>query len=989
LLTFIFIYSSSISALEPPTKQQLARYKQDGILKEKIKAAKKLGNHKISPLLYNSSLKYLSKSGVKIPQNAFQGPNINPRHTSMPSEGDIKIFTLLLAFSDAPAPEHQSAEVITNHIFGEGVANRYPNESLTNYYKRSSYDQLNISGDVFEWYTTPYPRADVVSERDVIKEALMYHEQQGVDFSQYDNDGDGVIDYFAVVWTGEIGEWASQWWGHYTSMSDPDFKLSNKSFSSYSWQWLSYDNAEADFSPTVLIHETGHALGLPDYYDYDGSVGAPVEIPVHEMMKNNAGDHNAFSKFLLGWIEPEIIGSGIKAVDLLPSSNSQDALIIMPELTLEKGLSEYFVVQHRDQLLNDARMDNTGLLIWHVDATPTDWGFVYDNSYSEHSLIKLVSADNEHYYQPGHELTTLTTPSSRGYIDREAAVEIKSIIKNDQTISLTAGIVSVPQISLSGIEHLENLSSQNVITATVTSVDSVAKVLLYANDVLVGEDNEAPYEFNLSSDDLAVGSVKIKAEAYTESAMGIAELSSLKLPNEASLVVVNLSNSNELTETLEIFQKPVIELTGVPIVMPENVPAMFILSSTSTQSSKLTEQQFSRINDYIIAGGHVYYENTAWYWQRNEINEQWSQFGIMATWSWSQTVTNISGAIDSVVSGLSYPTPSGWFLISELSAVEGFTSVKNLWDVDGADFSHAVTNVVGDAKIIATSGRFSWLPPVLRTEVLGRYLDFLGLDSAMKPSLVSIQPMDTNFYGESDVSVNYRLSRIYNDGTSSEVSLSVVSENALPELDYLPFESTQISFLPEELSKIVSLTLKDDSVADGDKELFITITGENVDPEASNSYLFIQDNESRGEIQFSQNSLTVNENAGSFNATITRLNGSDDKIEVNIKTVNGTALAGTDFSAIDIDLTFEAGEIEKVVTIDVIDNSIYATNKNFAIELISEHLMTSYQNLSVTINNDEQPPAPPKEKSSSGGGSFAYFTLFMFLVFCTRVLKVK
>ena len=77
--------------------------------------------------------------------------------------------------------------MIYNHIYGTGDASRFPTESLTSFYKRSSYDQLNITGDIIGWYTTSYDRSTITEARDVIKEALKHYEEQGHDFTQYDN----------------------------------------------------------------------------------------------------------------------------------------------------------------------------------------------------------------------------------------------------------------------------------------------------------------------------------------------------------------------------------------------------------------------------------------------------------------------------------------------------------------------------------------------------------------------------------------------------------------------------------------------------------------------------------------------------------------------------------------------------------------------------------------------------------------------------------
>lgn len=55
----------------------------------------------------------------------------------------------------------------------------------------------------------------------------------------------------------------------------------------------------------TLIHETGHAIGLPDYYDTDYS-GKNLAGSI-DMMDHNVGDHNSYSKTQLGWVDPIVV----------------------------------------------------------------------------------------------------------------------------------------------------------------------------------------------------------------------------------------------------------------------------------------------------------------------------------------------------------------------------------------------------------------------------------------------------------------------------------------------------------------------------------------------------------------------------------------------------------------------------------------------------------------------------------------------------------
>ncbi len=90
--------------------------------------------------------------------------------------------------------------------------------------------------------------------------------------------------------------------------------------------------------------------------------------------------------------------------------------------------AEYYLVQHRRRQGNDVELPNDGLLIWHVDARLDAGGnFLYDNSYTEHKLIRLMEADGLEeidlggradagdFYTPGDLFDTDTTPASLRY----------------------------------------------------------------------------------------------------------------------------------------------------------------------------------------------------------------------------------------------------------------------------------------------------------------------------------------------------------------------------------------------------------------------------------------------------------------------------------------------------------------------------------------------------------------------------------------------
>jgi len=288
----------------------------------------------------------------------------------------------------------------------------------------------------------------------LIKEALTFFDAQGHDFSRYDNDGNGTIDYFIVVWSGPNNGWANFWWGYQTSFGS-SFNLDGKKLSGakYSWQWEAR-NWPGAYDQIVVMHETGHALGLPDYYDYDATVGPRGGLGGLDMMDANRGDHNGFSKMLLDWIEPRIFVYGTSGFTLGASGGSAEALIVMPEFEEGQPFDEFFLVQNRTRIGNDAALAGDGLLIWHVDAHLNSAGtnFLYDNSTTDHKLLRLMEADGleqiergyaanaADYYTAGRTLSPLTLPNGNRYDGTSPGLTLDSIGPSGLSMSLRADI---------------------------------------------------------------------------------------------------------------------------------------------------------------------------------------------------------------------------------------------------------------------------------------------------------------------------------------------------------------------------------------------------------------------------------------------------------------------------------------------------------------------------------------------------------------------
>ena len=279
----------------------------------------------------------------------------------------------------------------------------------------------------------------------------------GWDASKYDNNGDGAIDYLVVIWTGPHTGWSGFWWGYQTQFSDFAYSVGGERLGTYSWQWehqyAGGPPADRSYDPLVTIHETGHALGLPDYYDYEPGYGPDGGIGGLDMMDFNWGDHNVFSKWLLDWLTPQVVTAAYGPVTLTASATAPDALVIMPGVRDGDAFQEYFMVENKLRTANNSDMPTDGLVIWHVDARldpSTGYqDYLYDNSYTSHKLLRLMEADGLEeiqaggwadagdFYKTGKTLGPATRPSGYAY-GKTKAVVVRDIVSAAEPMGLFA-----------------------------------------------------------------------------------------------------------------------------------------------------------------------------------------------------------------------------------------------------------------------------------------------------------------------------------------------------------------------------------------------------------------------------------------------------------------------------------------------------------------------------------------------------------------------
>jgi M6 family metalloprotease-like protein len=381
----------------------------------------------------------------------------------MPSIGVARPLVLLIDFPDYVRPRFVTAAGVEDGLFNIGNEN-----SLSAFYYKSSYGKLNIDGTVLDWYRTEKPRS-AYNDKTLMTEALNYHIGKGIDLSDYDADGDGSVDSLFVIWAGTLDMNTSTWGGAYRSSWYGSPSAWEREVTGYIFVPGStvYKAVPPLKCNTIsLTHETGHLLGLNDYYSYDTETdkknggfaytGGASEggLGTMDMMDSNLGDHNACSKWLLGWIDPIVVEYDDWAAlnyedyikNLRPITENGDAIFIKlkpsSDLYTELLVIEAINTQNNGKTLG--RLTSPVVRILHVEASLSasgisgNWrgyGFMHDNSYTNIKFISVLEADGEDtilnfyaahgndkpnyetkdYFTAGMEITPSTYPNTNAY----------------------------------------------------------------------------------------------------------------------------------------------------------------------------------------------------------------------------------------------------------------------------------------------------------------------------------------------------------------------------------------------------------------------------------------------------------------------------------------------------------------------------------------------------------------------------------------------
>ena len=236
-----------------------------------------------------------------------------------------------------------------------------------------------------------------------------------VDFTQYDNDNDGVIDFVYVIYAGRgeaDGGASSTIWPHTSYIYDRFFQtvyLDGKLLNTYACS--NELQSPTGFGVTrcgigTFCHEFSHVMGLMDNYSTTG--GTTKQTGNWDLMcsgsYNNNGNtpaaYTAYERFFMGWGTPVILNEAVTIDSMQPIVTSGEMYLISEtgkhNLTgNDPDPTTFYMLENRYQTSWDSYVPGNGLIVTKIQYNYQKWINNSVNTNSSSLGYDIIEADGK------------------------------------------------------------------------------------------------------------------------------------------------------------------------------------------------------------------------------------------------------------------------------------------------------------------------------------------------------------------------------------------------------------------------------------------------------------------------------------------------------------------------------------------------------------------------------------------------------------------
>ena len=372
--------------------------------------------------------------------------------------------------------------------------------SVRKYFQDQSYGQYNPHFDVIgpvtlsqntEYYGAPVKdsQGEVtnhdVRPREMVIEACEKAKAAGADFSQYDNNNDGLVDFVYVIYAGygeADGGGENTIWPHQWDVSVKGKYIDGKKLGRYAC------GCELDYQIKVydgigtFCHEFSHVLGLPDFYitDYKSDHHTLSDWDVMDYGPyNNHGNtpaaYSAYERFYMGWLTPRLLDEP-ENVTLNPINKGNGSSLVitennvLPTPSWQPIPNRFYLLETRELSGWDEYLPGAGMLITEVQYDYNKWRSNTVNNDASAMGVNILEAtpnigtfgNATDAYPAGatewtaladHELTNISLDESTGAVrflyrggwaegieDIEAEGSVRKVLRDGKIVIIRNGV---------------------------------------------------------------------------------------------------------------------------------------------------------------------------------------------------------------------------------------------------------------------------------------------------------------------------------------------------------------------------------------------------------------------------------------------------------------------------------------------------------------------------------------------------------------------
>ena len=530
--------------------------------------------------------------------------------------GDIRGVVILVQFSDIKFKNADPQKQFSEMLNKEGYNEFHHQGSARDYFIKNSSGAFRPTFDVIGPITISQTRAYYGGTsdnrrynmaREALKEALdTLLRWNSIDFSQYDNDKDGIVDFVYMIYAG-VGRSSSgvveSIWPHASSITK---KMGNgptvrRYACSNEIGGRAYKANSTTSTPNgigTFVHEFSHVLGLPDLYDVDGNNKQKTphswSIMAHGGYNCPTNSDNvqgcappfysAFERMSVGWMAAptELNVKGQVQLDKIDDN-------IAYSVTNPQNPNEMFLLEYRTNKNWDAGQPRSGMLIWHIDYVASVWS------------NRKINVDGSHMYVDIEEAVTTTGTSAAPSDPFPGSRNVTSFNKfvfwngDDMNISLTNIKESSDKEYITfdvdmTVKSSSSMSSSSSITPFSSSSQVASSTSTLSSSSIESSSSIAPSSSSIapisSSSEIVLSSSAIESSSSEQSSSSSEAVLFSSAAESSSSAIVSSSSEVESSNSTVTSSSSKVESSSSE---QSSSSSEIILSSSATESSSSSD----------------------------------------------------------------------------------------------------------------------------------------------------------------------------------------------------------------------------------------------------------------------------------------------------------------------------------------------------------------------------------------------------------------